>query len=85
MALTNVFMTKLYNLPHLFYRFSGYLFIKVGKIAACSLGTTVLLIQVLVVLVLFECSSYMLRRSVTNFKACVPISAVVWVILTANV
>ncbi|XP_060584146.1 FUN14 domain-containing protein 1-like isoform X2 [Ruditapes philippinarum] len=26
--------------------FSGYLFIKVGKIAACSLGTTVLLIQI---------------------------------------
>lgn len=26
--------------------FSGYLFVKVGKIAACSLGTTLLLIQI---------------------------------------
>ena len=34
--------------PPLYCRFSGYLFVKVGKIAACTLGTTVILIQVLV-------------------------------------
>lgn len=38
-----------------FYRFSGYLFVKVGKIAACSLGTTLLLIQVHVVLIISVC------------------------------